>query len=169
MGLTFNQRDATAAAHPLVGDPDKTARKERLQALNEAARRINDEFAAIYDRQDKLFLDYKPVLTRIIDDPSTDPSELDGFFLRGKEIADQLRALIPSYTAVNRELAAVKYEETLAHGRAKEAADMAKNAELWESFARLKQTVGARARAAAQSTDASSTGDLDSETARDHD
>jgi hypothetical protein len=135
------------------------ARTERLEALEASARRIRDEFQAAEDRVRRLFHSVFAGLRRLGEDPSADHSGLDEHLRDGQEATAQLRALFRAHEAVDRDLAALEYEERLARGRVTAAGAVAELAVVMQSFAKLKLAAAtARSAAAAADTDASSGG-----------
>jgi len=115
------------------------ARRERLEALEASGRRIRDEFQAAEDRVKRLLHGVMTGLRRLVEDPSADHSDLDEHLRDVQEATAQLRALFRAHEAVDRDLAALQYEERLARGRVTAVGAAAELAAAMQSFAKLKR------------------------------
>ncbi|KAG2609707.1 hypothetical protein PVAP13_4KG060200 [Panicum virgatum] len=131
--LTAARKELTEALEALA------ARKERLEALDASARRIRDEFQTAADRVKRLSPGLLAGMRRLVEDPSADHSDLDEHLRGVQEATAQLGALFRAREAVDRDLAALQYEERLARGRVTAVGAAAELAAAMQSFAKLKR------------------------------
>ncbi|CAN6221980.1 unnamed protein product [Urochloa humidicola] len=157
---------AAAAARKELAEAGESliAQMARLEAVEASARRNREEFKAVKDRVDRVLLGMR----QLAEDPSAaDHSVLDEHLRDGQEATARLRELVRAYQTVDREIAALKYEQRLTRGRVTAAKQLL---DLELAFEELKcEAATHRAAAAAVETDVSSGDHVEGETAVDHD